>query len=68
MTPSETAKPAASIEANRLGKFEQLGGELKFHNNINPQEWQARRLCRLYALSFDAAVTLAPFVFAVVPR
>jgi hypothetical protein len=31
-------------------------------------ELQTRRLSRLYALSFETAATLAPFVFAGVPR
>jgi hypothetical protein len=33
-----------------------------------PFELQARRLSQLYALSIETAATLAPFVFAVVPR
>jgi hypothetical protein len=33
-----------------------------------PSDLQARRLCRLYALSYETAATLAPLVFAVAPR
>jgi hypothetical protein len=64
------AKPATADTVNGLRKIEQqLGGQL-----LNPEnspavgELQARRLRRLHALSFDAAITLAPFVFAQVPR
>lgn len=38
------------------------------HNSHSISELQARRLCRVCALSYEAAITLAPFVFAVVPR
>jgi hypothetical protein len=70
MTSSETAKPATADTVNGLRKIEQqLGGQLLTpENSPAVAELQARRLSRLHALSYEAAITLAPFVFAVVPR
>ena len=76
MASLKTAKPAASIEANRLGNPEQLGGELKFQNSPKPIEPQhpateKRRLDRAqflslaevesrYGIQFDALLRLKP--------
>jgi hypothetical protein len=56
MDQSETTKPATSIEANRLGNFEQLGGRLKFQDSSKSNEPQypakeKRRLDRAQFLS-----------------
>jgi hypothetical protein len=64
----DTAKPATARHGEPASNLEQLGGQLDHTNNGNQCELQARRLCRLYTVSFDIAVVLAPFVFAVVPR
>jgi hypothetical protein len=65
LAASETTEPATSGEVNRLGKHEQLGGELYFQNNPDHQERQALKLARRFGFAFETAVVVASLAWGI---
>jgi hypothetical protein len=60
----ETAKPATAC-SEPAPNFEQLGGELVLLDTRDPTPVQARHLCRLYALTYATAATVAQLAYGV---
>jgi hypothetical protein len=63
MASAVTAKPATALHGEPASNFEQLGSELSNQGTSSPAELQARRLCRLYAVPYATAATLARLAF-----
>lgn len=65
MPTSDTAKPATALFGEPASNFEQLGGRLVHLDTRDTTLIQARRLCRLYALTYATATTMAQLAYGV---
>jgi hypothetical protein len=63
MDHPDTAKPATALHGEPASKIEQLCGRLDNQDTTSPADRQARRLCRLFAVSYATAATLARLAF-----
>jgi hypothetical protein len=61
MASSDTAKPATARHGEPASKSDRFAGEINKHNKptlIEIQDIQARRLTRLFAISYATAATV----------
>ncbi len=65
MATAPKAKPQTEISGPGLRNFEQLSEQLNAKDTSNLTDIQARRISRLYALSFATAATIARLAFGV---
>lgn len=63
MRAPDTPKPATARHGEPASKIEQLCGRLIDQDTSGPADLQARLLCRLCAVSYATAATLARLAF-----
>jgi hypothetical protein len=65
MAARKTPKPATALDGEPASKFVGFAGRNDTNIAETSTDLQARRLCRLYAVSFDMAVTVATLAYGV---
>ncbi|MGY4333062.1 hypothetical protein ACVWWG_007479 [Bradyrhizobium sp. LB7.2] len=65
MLIQDAAKPATAIDGEPALKIELLAGVLVHLDTRETTLIQARRLCRLYALTYATATTMAQLAYGV---
>jgi hypothetical protein len=67
MALPDTATPATALCGKPAPDVDRFAGEIDNHNNPTLTDIQARRLTRLFAMSYATAATVAKLAYAVAP-